>query len=126
MAREKYTFTKEELEISTFNILDYLKTDEDMAGYLEACLAEGGVEAFFMGLGDVIQAKGIAQISRETGLSREEVYKTFEPGRQPHFETIWKITKALGLNVSIGCVQPPAAKSRLPGRRRKREAVTTE
>lgn len=101
--KEKYTFTKEELETTTFNVQDCLKTDEDMALYLEASLEEGGPEQFYTALGDVIRAKGITRIAKETGLSRESLYKTFEPGRQPQFDTIWKITKALGLTVSVGC-----------------------
>jgi probable addiction module antidote protein len=103
MSSKKSSFTKEELEIIPFNVLDHLKTDEDMALYLEASLEEGGPELFFTALGDVIKAKGIAQIAKETGLSREGLYKTFEPGRQPQFDTVWKITRALGLAVSIGC-----------------------
>lgn len=128
MSRKKHAFTKEELKVSRFDVLDHLKTDEDMAGYLEACLEEGGPELFFIGLGDVIKAKGIAQIAKETGLSREGLYKTFTPGRQPQFDTIWKITKALGLTVTIGCgqtdIEQPAEKATPLKRRRKRETIT--
>lgn len=120
--------TKEEVKISRFDVLDHLKTDEDMAGYLEACLEEGGPELFFIGLGDVIKAKGIAQIAKETGLSREGLYKTFIPGRRPQFDTIWKITKALGLTVTIGyeptTVKRPAKKAAPPKRSRKRQPIT--
>lgn len=127
MSRKKHTFTKEELKVSRFDVLDHLKTDEDMADYLEACLEEGGPELFFIGLGDVIKAKGIAQIAKETGLSREGLYKTFVPGRQPQFDTIWKITKALGLTMAIGCGQTgselPAGKATPAKRHRKREAI---
>lgn len=129
MSCKKHTFTKEELGIVRFDVMDHLKTDEDMAAYLEACLEEGGPELFFIGLGDVIKAKGIAQIAKKTGLSREGMYKTFTPGRQPQFDTIWKITKALGLTVTIGCGQnaeeQPAWKETPPKRRRKRDAIAT-
>ncbi len=124
MTKEKFTFTKDDLRTTRFDVLEHLKTEEDMAGYLEACLEEGGPELFFVGLGDVIKAKGITQIAKETGLSREGLYKTFEPGRQPQFDTIWKITRALGLNVSIGCGQPTSPKVTQSRRRRKREEVT--
>lgn len=129
MTRKKYTFTEEEMEVSEFNIQDYLKTDEDMEGYLEACLAEGGSELFFYGLQDVIEAKGIELVARKTGLPREELQTAFEPGRHPQFDTVWKITNALGLNVSIGRDRAPVTKTKTkakaasPKRRRKREAV---
>lgn len=128
MSRKKDAFTKAELKVSRFDVMDHLKTDEDMAGYLEACLEEGGPELFFIGLGDVIKAKGIAQIAKETGLSREGLYKTFTPGRQPQFDTIWKITKALGLTVTIGCGRAAAnhstKKTAASKRHRKNEAIT--
>ncbi len=126
MSRKKHSFTKEELKVSQFDVLEHLKTEKDMASYLEACLEEGGPELFFIGLGDVIKAKGIAQIAKETGLSREGMYKTFTPGRQPQFDTIWKITKALGLTVSIGCGhnagEQPARKTS-PTKRHKKHPV---
>lgn len=106
MKKQKYTFTKQDLEITRFDVVEHLKTDEDMAGYLEACLEEGGPELFLLGLGDVIKAKGIAQLAKDTGLSREGLYKTFAPGRHPQFDTVWKITQALGLTVSIGSTPP--------------------
>ncbi len=111
MNRQKHAFTKDELKTTRFDVQDHLKTEEDMAGYLEACLEEGGPELFFIGLGDVIKAKGIAHIAKETGLSREGLYKTFTPGRQPQFDTIWKITRALGLTVMIGRGQTPIGNS---------------
>ena len=126
MKKDDFAFTKEDLEITRFNILDRLKTDADMALYLEACLLEGGPDAFFNGLGDVIRAKGITRIAKDTGLSREGLYKTFEPGRQPQFDTIWKIVRALGLTVSVGCgqtVPEPVQENKAPAvkKRRKRE-----
>ena len=124
MKTEKYVPTEEDLKITRFNVLDHLKTDEDMAGYLEACLAEGGPELFFIGLGDVIKAKGITQIAKDTGLSREGLYKTFEPGRQPQFDTVWKITKALGIPLGFPAAAPSGEKKVAPPKRsRKREAV---
>ncbi len=67
MSRKKHPFTKEELRISQFDVMDHLKTEKDMAAYLEACLEEGGPELFLIGLGDVINAKGISQNAKETG-----------------------------------------------------------
>jgi probable addiction module antidote protein len=126
MTKEKFTFTKEELKITRFSIFDYLETEEDMAGYLEACLEEGGMEQFFVGLGDVIKAKGIAQITKETGLSRESLYEVCEPepDAQPRWSEIRKIIKALGLSLPASSKSRPSPKKTAqPKRRRKRDAV---
>lgn len=114
---EKTLVPENKLKVTRFNVLDYLKTDEDMAGYLEACLEEGGPEFFFMGLRDVLKAKGVKAVSEKTGLSRESLYKTCAPGRKPQFDTIWKITKALGIPIVFS---RPANKAGAPQRRRKR------
>ena len=108
---EKPLFTPEELVVTPYNTADYLKTDEDMAGYLEACLEEGGTELFLLGLGDVLKAKGIKEVAKETGLSRESLYKTCAPGRKPQFDTIWKITKALGIPLGFPVSTPTKRKA---------------
>ena len=123
---EKPLFTPEELAITPYNTADYLKTDEDMAGYLEACLEEGGPEIFLLGLRDVLKAKGIKRVATDAGLSRESLYKTCAPGRKPQFDTIWKITKALGISLGFSTASPHGEeKSGTPKKKRsrKREAV---
>lgn len=89
------------VKISTFDASLYLKSEEDMAGYLHACLEEGGPALFVEALGDVAKAKGMAQLARDTGLGRESLYKSLAPGSKPRFETIVKITSALGLSLDI-------------------------
>ncbi len=88
-------------EIREFDISRYLDDEEMMADYLAACLEDPNPDVFLAALGDVAKARGIAQLSKETGLRRESLYKTFSPGKKPHFETILKITKALGLPLSV-------------------------
>ena len=70
-----------------------------MAAYLEACIQESeGVAAFIAkALGDIASAKGMNQIARETGLSRESLYKALSGDCIPSFDTILKVISALGL-----------------------------
>lgn len=56
---------------------------------------------FIAALSDVARAKGMAQLANEAGLSRESLYKSMAPGAKPRFETIMKITSALGLSLDI-------------------------
>lgn len=88
-------------EIREFDVSRYLDDEEMMADYLAACLEDPNPDVFLAALGDVAKARGITQLSKETGLRRESLYKTFSPGKKPHFETILKITKALGLPLSV-------------------------
>ena len=83
-------------------VAEFLQTPEEMAAYLEACIEESEGDAAFitMALGDIARAKGMTQIARETGLSRESLYKALSGDRSPSLETILKVVAALGLKFS--------------------------
>ena len=78
---------------------DDLRTDEDMAAYLEAALDEGDPTLIAAALGDIARAKGMTQIAREAGLGRESLYKALSPAGNPEFATILKVIAALGLQL---------------------------
>jgi len=84
---------------------EHLKTDEDMAAYLEACLEEAGDDAAFIAkaLGNIARAKGMTQLSKDTGLGRESLYKALSGEGNPSFATILKVTHALGLKFHVEC-----------------------
>jgi probable addiction module antidote protein len=72
-----------------------------MAAYLEACLEEANGDTSFVAkaLGDIARAKGMSQVARDAGLSRENLYKALSGERKPGFETILKVIGALGLKL---------------------------
>jgi len=80
---------------------EHLKTEDDMALYLEACLDEAGDDAVFIvkALGTIARAKGMTQLSRDTGLGRESLYKALSGEGNPSFATILKVTSALGIRL---------------------------
>jgi probable addiction module antidote protein len=86
---------------------DHLRTDEDMAAYLEAALEEGDPTLVAAALGDIARAKGMTQVAREAGLGRESLYKALSPSGNPEFATILKVVAALGLQLHA---TPAAAK----------------
>lgn len=88
-------------KVREFDAARYLDNEEDMAEYLALCLEDPNPDVFLAALGDVARARGMAQLAKDTGLRRESLYKTFAPGKKPQFETILKITQALGLPLSI-------------------------
>lgn len=84
-----------------FDVAEHLRTPEEMAAYLEACLEEANGDAAFIAkaLGDIARAKGMSQVARDAGVSRESLYKALSGERIPGFDTILKVTKALGLKL---------------------------
>jgi probable addiction module antidote protein len=84
-----------------YDVSEHLRTPQDMAAYLEACIEEANGDAAFIAkaLGDIARAKGMSQVAREAGLSRESLYKALSGERSPGFDTILKVISALGLKL---------------------------
>jgi probable addiction module antidote protein len=91
------------------DVAEHLRTPEEMAAYLEACLEEAPDDAAFIAkaLADIVRAKGMTQIAREAGLSRESLYKALSGERSPGFDAILKVLHALGLKLHAEAVQIP-------------------
>ena len=88
-------------KVSRYDVAEHLRTPKEMAAYLEACLEEADGDAAFIAkaLGDIARAKGMSQVARDSGLSRESLYKALSGDRSPDFETILKVVNALGIKL---------------------------
>ena len=86
---------------SRYDVADYPKSEADMAAYLEACFAEAGDDAGMIAaaLGDIARAYGMAKLAKETGLTREGLYKTLSEEGNPSFSSILKVIHTLGLKL---------------------------
>jgi probable addiction module antidote protein len=84
-----------------YDVAEHLRTPEEMAAYLEACIEEAQGDAAFIAkaLGDIARAKGMSQVARDAGLSRESLYKALSGERSPGFDTVLKVIGALGLGL---------------------------
>ena len=84
-----------------YDITEHLRTPKEMALYLQACIEEADGDAAFIAraLGDIARAKGITQVAKDSGLSRESLYKALSGDRIPGFDTILKVLGALGLSL---------------------------
>jgi probable addiction module antidote protein len=98
-----------------YDVSQHLRTPEEMAAYLEACLEEAEGDAAFIAkaLGDIARAKGMSQVARDAGLSRESLYKALSGERSPSFDTILKVMGALDLRLHAEAVHAsdPTAKN---------------
>ena len=89
------------LKLTKWDAVDHLKTEEDLSLYLEACFEEdpGDGSLIRAALGDIARARGMAQLARDTGLTREGLYKALSPDGNPEFSTVVKVIHALGLRL---------------------------
>ena len=87
-----------------YDVAEQLRTPEEMAAYLDAWLTEApeDISGISRALGDIARAKGMAQVAKEAGLSRESLYKALSGNGNPSFATILKVTKALGVRLHAG------------------------
>lgn len=92
-----------------FRAADHLRTDADIAVYIEAMLEDGDTRAIPIALRTVADAVGgMAALAEKTGLSRETLYRTLSANGNPRLDTLTLILGAFGLRLAV----QPAAKSR--------------
>ena len=94
----------EKLGIKPCDAAEYLQSDEDCAAYLQACLEQAPDDAsvFAKALGNIACARGMMQLAKDTGLTREGLYKSFGEQGNPSLSTFMKVMHALGLQMHIG------------------------
>ncbi|HTR23737.1 MAG TPA: addiction module antidote protein [Terriglobales bacterium] len=82
-----------------FDAARYLSSDQDIAAYLDAVLEDGDPKVIGRALGDIARAKGMTNIARATGMSRESLYKALSPDGNPEMATFLKVIRAFGLQL---------------------------
>ena len=94
-------------QFTRWDPVDQLQSEEDMAMYLDACLEEdpGDGSVVRAALNDIARAQGMTQLARETGISREGLYKALSPSGNPEFATVLKIIKALKIKLHASSSQ---------------------
>ena len=93
----------EKLGIQPFDAADYLQSDEDCAMYLQACIEQAPDDAalFAKALGGIARARGMMQLARDTGITREGLYKALSEQGNPTLSTALKVLHALGMQLHI-------------------------
>lgn len=88
-------------ELVEFDIARYLKSKRAMTEYLNQVIADGDVAELAAALGHIARAKGMAEISKSTGITREALYKALKPNTKPRFDTVSKVINALGMKITL-------------------------
>lgn len=85
----------------SYDVAEQLRTPEEMAAYLDGWFTEApeDVAGIARALGDIARARGMSQVARDTGLSRESLYKALSVDGNPSLATVLKVARALGLRL---------------------------
>ena len=97
------------LDTTKWDVVDHLKTDEDIAYFLEAVFEDGDPALITAALGDVARAKGMTQLAKDTGLAREALYRSLSAEGKPEFTTVLKVMRAFGLRLAAVPLDDEAA-----------------
>jgi probable addiction module antidote protein len=89
------------VKVSKFDAADYLKTPVAIAAYLTEAFETNDASYICTALDTVARAKGITEVSKATGLSRESLYKTFKETAKPEFDTVRKVMGSLGVKLVV-------------------------
>lgn len=89
-----------------FDMANYLQDDKDVAEYLRQALEDGDPAELAAALGAIARARGMTQLAKDTGLSRESLYRSLSGERAPNSDTLFKVIKAMGLKLSVEPMAP--------------------
>jgi probable addiction module antidote protein len=89
------------LKTVPFDIVKFLDSEEAIQEYFSRVMADGDTDEIIAALNDIARARGMAAVAREAGLGRESLYKALSVGSQPRFDTILKVVRALGLQLTV-------------------------
>ncbi len=93
------------IKVSKFEVAEYLENEIMIEEFLNNALEEGNTEDLINAIGNIAKAKGMTNIANQTGMSRPSLYKALSKGSKPQFETIHKVIKALGGNLTVNMGQ---------------------
>jgi probable addiction module antidote protein len=88
-------------KITPFDVADFLDSDEMIAEYLSVAMADPDPDHFLQAVAAVARARGMTQLAKDAGVSRESLYKTLAPGAKPRYETVCKLMHALGVQFKV-------------------------
>ena len=88
-------------ELPTFDMAEALKSEEDIAIYLNLVLEENDPAELAHALGVIAKAKGMTEVAKDAGLTREALYKALRPNSSPRFDTISRVCQSLGVKLVV-------------------------
>ncbi|MEW5837808.1 MAG: addiction module antidote protein [Pseudomonadota bacterium] len=92
-------------DLPDFDVAEHLPDDQAIAEYLTVVLEENDPALLAAALGDIARARGMSEIARASGLTREALYRALRPNAQPRFDTVNRVCAALGVKLVVQVAQ---------------------
>ena len=89
------------LETTPWDAAEVLNTPADIAAYLDAYLEDGTPEELLRALNTIARSRGMSELARQTGISREALYRAFSDNGNPTLDTLLRVLKALGVRLAV-------------------------
>jgi probable addiction module antidote protein len=89
------------IETQPWDAAEALTTPADIAAYLDAYLEDGTPEELLRALNTIARSRGMSELARQTGVSREALYRAFSDNGNPTLDTLLRVLKALGVRLAI-------------------------
>jgi probable addiction module antidote protein len=89
------------IETKPWDAADVLNTPADIAAYLDAYLEDGTPEELLRALSTIARSRGMTDLARQTGISREALYRAFSESGNPTLDTLMRVMKALGVRLAV-------------------------
>lgn len=86
-------------ELPEFDAAPYLESEESIAAYLTDILEANDAALLASALGDIARARGMTEIAKSAGITREALYKALRPDSAPRFDTVNRVCAALGVRL---------------------------
>ena len=86
-------------ELPDFDMAKFLNDEEDIAAYITLIIEDGDAAELAHALGIAARARGMTEVAREAGITREALYKALKPNAKPRFDTINRVCAALGVRL---------------------------
>lgn len=108
------------LKTTKWDVSDFLDSEERMALFLEAAFEDGDPALIAAALGEVARARGMTQTAKDSGVTREALYRALSVDGRPEFNTILKVLRSFGLRLAaVPLDRPKPSRPRTPTRQRK-------
>ena len=91
-------------DLPDFDFSEHLDSEQAMAEYLTVILEENDPALLAAALGDIARARGMSEIAKASGITREALYKALRPDAQPRFDTVSRVCAALGVKLVVQAV----------------------
>ena len=88
-------------DLPEFDMAPQLKNEADIAAYLTIVMEDNDPALLAAALGDIARARGMTEIAKAAGITREALYKALRPDAHPRFETITRVCNALGVRLVV-------------------------